>query len=273
MKLPALPAPTSPIYQRPAKRARRSTEQAPDRGSTPILDTAEETLGLFGPETPQRRSFADSQNVAGYTGDENSMFVSNYRTHRPGITTRREEPTVVSSDTGATEFRLSQTHSLMEDDSIISDETMDVPQPSRTSPTNSNISATSTLIADNFATSDEQIVDNSHSSQSSPTDGIETDDTILKAILQKKLEQASSDISNLQTNLLESRREKADTEKRIVVVDSDIENLIIMRDALKKSQADNMIEIQRLEEKIKEKEDSKEEFEEGMTKVLNRPSK
>ncbi|CAD6443569.1 5e676f6e-c437-4f1c-96c7-335600df86e4 [Sclerotinia trifoliorum] len=271
--LPALPAPTSPISERPVKRARLSIEQAPDRESTPIWDTAEEILGLFGPETPQRRNSADSQNVTDYNSDENSMSVPNSRTRRPVITMRREEPAVVPSDTGAIGFRSSKTPSLIEDDSTVSDETIDVPQRPQTISTNSNISATPTLIADNPATSDEQMVGNSHPSQSTPTDGIETDDTILKAILQKKLEQANSEISNLQTNLLESRGEKADTEKRIVVVDSDIENLIMMRDALRKSQADNMTEIERLEEEIKEKEGSKEEFEEGMTKVLNRASK
>ncbi|KAJ8071345.1 hypothetical protein OCU04_001676 [Sclerotinia nivalis] len=262
-----LPAPPSPISQQPAERATRSIEQSSDRESTPILDAAEEALGLFGPETPQRRSFADSQNFAEYTGKEDN---TNNRTRRPAVTMRREESAVVPSDTGATGSRLSKTPSLIEDDSMVSDETMDVPQPSQTTSTNFNIFATPTLTAENSASPDEQMVDNSHSSQSTPMDGIETDDIVLKGILQKKLEQANSEISNLQTSLLQSRRENADTEKKIVVA---IENLIMMGDALKKSHADNMTEIQRLEEEIKKKEASKEQFQVGMTKVLNRTSK
>ncbi|KAF7872336.1 hypothetical protein EAF04_003259 [Stromatinia cepivora] len=279
---PAPSAPTLPISQLPAGRATRTIEQAlgalegadaSDRELTPVSDAAEEALGLFEPETSPRRSAADGQNFVDYTSDEDYVFVPNNRTRRPAVSMRQEEPAVVPSDTGATRSRLSETPSLIEDDSMVLDETMDIPEQSQTTSTNSSILATPTLTADNSATPDEQMVDNSQASQSIPMDGIETDDTILKNILQKKLEQANSEILNLQTNLLKSMEEKADTEKKIFDADLDFEKLVMVRDALKESHADSMAEIQRLGEEIKEKEASKEDFQEGMTKVLNRTSK
>ncbi|ESZ98682.1 hypothetical protein SBOR_0920 [Sclerotinia borealis F-4128] len=133
--------------------------------------------------------------------------------------------------------------------------------PSATASTRSRLSATPSLTDDQSSTSDEQMVDVSQPSQATPMDWVGDRDEaeaeaaahlITKKMLRETLEYTESQISNIQKDVLKIQGEKTETEKKLSEIELKINTLVLARDAMKGSHAGNMVELQRLEEKLEE---------------------
>lgn len=211
---------------------------------------------------------------------------------RSEATSKPKEPTIVSPAPASNNSRFSENDSTTDDNPTTSDEqTVVIPQSLQTStnpqsPAAMDISEASDDEMEDAPQASQSLVgrtSSSHRPETPPLDGgnvTSSDDEMEDApqtpqetpfnagilmgnaghyaeVPLNRLGRAESRISHLQRDLREAKQEQVVTKKKLVNADKEINKLILQRDVLKTSHSKNMVEIQKLEERLLEEENYK----------------